>query len=150
MKRSLSIFLALWFCCSANISAQDIQSFSSKVDDIFKTKHPDWKPHGKQTFGTDTGYTWFVGKEILQCMVGYTESEQRAKREYENHKIGYPVGPKAQLKDLGDEAVLYKGDMREACTIIFRKSNVVVIIIAPSFSVAEGLAKEIAGLIPNN
>jgi hypothetical protein len=149
MKKILTaISLILALSCVAS-KAQDMRQFSSRVDDNFKNKHPDWRPHTKQTVGTNTGYTWLVGKRIVDCFFGYLESEETAKIEYENRMRGYPVGPKAKLKDLGDEAVLYKVDSSEESTIIFRKSNVVVIIRAPSFAVAEGLAKEIAGLIPN-
>jgi hypothetical protein len=148
MKKILTgIAILVLYCVASN--AQDMQAFSSRVDDNFKTKHPDWKPHSKQTVGTNTGYTWFVGKKIVHCFFEYTESEEAAKREYENNMRGYPVGPKAKLKELGDEEVLYKSDGCEESTIIFRRSNVVVTIRAPAIAVAEGLAKEIAGLVPN-
>jgi hypothetical protein len=149
MKKILTVITLFLALSTATSNAQDMRQFSSQLDENFKNKHPDWKPHSKQVYGTNTTYTWYVGKTRLQCMVGYTDSEQTAKREYENHKIGYPVGPKAHLKDLGDEAVLYKSDSREESTIIFLKSNVLVFIRAPTFGLAQGLAKEIAGLIPN-
>jgi hypothetical protein len=130
--------------------AQDAQSLISKVEDNFKTKHPDWRFLYKQIDATNTVYVYYIEKIALQFLIGYTDSEEMATKEYENYKHGMPVGPKAQLKDLGDEAVLYQSNGREKCSIYFRKSNVVVVMIgAPSFTVAEGLAKEIAGLIPN-
>ena len=101
-----------------------------------------------QITGNSTEYTLLIGKEILQCLVGVTDSEQAAKKEYKNQIQNYPVIPTAQVKDLGDEAVLYKVDRSEENSIIFRKSNVVVLIQGPTLAISEGLAREIAGLIP--
>ncbi len=148
MKKILTvIILILALSCVAS-KAQDAQSLIDKVDDNFKNRHPDWRLHSKQVVGTNTEYTWRIGKNMLQCSVGYMDSEQSAKREYENQMRGYPVGPTAKLTDLGDEAVIYKSRV-EGGTIIFRKSNVVVVLVQGPLAVSEGLAKEIAGLIPN-
>lgn len=149
MKKIL-IGIALIFTLSSTASmAQDIQSFSSKVDDNFKNRHPDWKFVSKEIDGTNIIYSWFVGKKGLQCLVSYTASEQTAKKEYDNHNHGFSVGPNAELKDLGDEAVLYRTKGADRSSIVLRKSNVVVLIHSPTFAAAESLAKEIAELIPN-
>lgn len=147
MKKILPVIAILMLVFSIPSKARTAQSFSDKVEDHIKTKHPDWRLHTRQTYRTDTGYVWYIEKSPLQCMIGETASQQVAAKEYEGHKRGYPVGPTAQLEDLGDEAVIWKSGSAGG-TIIFRKSHVVVIIIAPAISVAEGLAKEIAGLIP--
>jgi hypothetical protein len=148
MRKILIGIALIFFAITTASMAQDAQSLINKVDDNFKNRHPDWRLHSKQSAGTSTEYTWRIGKNMLQCSVGYMDSEQSAKREYENQMRGYPVGPTAKLNDLGDEAVIYKS-RGEGGTIIFRKSNVVVVLVQGPLVVSEGLAKEIAGLIPN-
>ncbi len=149
----MKIFLtgiALIFALSlAATQAQDRLSFMSKVDAYFQNKHPDWIPDHKQSVRTDTEYIWKAGKDMWQFVVGYPETEEQAKKEYWNHIRGFPSGYHNDgLRGIGDEAVLI-GDRNRPCTIVFRKSNVVVLIKAPSFAMGEALAKEIAGLVPN-
>jgi hypothetical protein len=132
----------------ANALSQDAQALLRKVEDHFKNRHPDWEPYRKQITGANTEYTLLNGKDMLQCLVAYTDSEQAAKSEYKNQIWNYPVIPTAQVKDLADEAVLYKVENSEENSIIFRKSKVVVLIQGSTLAICEGLAREIAGLIP--
>jgi hypothetical protein len=150
MKKILTgIILILALSCVAS-NAQDRQSFMSKVDANFQNKHPDWILEHKQTVRTDTEYIWKAGKDMWQFVVGYPETEEQAKKRFWSHIDGFPSGYHNDgLRGIGDEAYLI-GDRNRACTIVFRKSNVVVLIKAPSFAMGEALAKEIAELIPNN
>lgn len=149
MKKILTVIALITTLFTTPFRAQDVRTFSSKVDDLIKNKHPDWRSHMKQIDGTDISNVWFVEeKKALQCLIGYTASEQAAKREYDNYN-GFPVGPTGQLKDLGDEAVFYQSKGSEDCTIIFRKSNVAVLLMSAPCVVTKGLAQEIAELIAN-
>jgi hypothetical protein len=149
VKKILTVIALLITLSSSASLAQDVQSFSSKVDDNFKNKHPDWKFVSKAIEGTNITYNWFIGNKGLQCLVSYTASEQAAKKDYDNINRGFSVGPKAELKDLGDEAVLYQTKGYDRSSMVLRKSNVVVLIYSPTFAAADSLAREIAGLIPN-
>lgn len=142
--------IALIFALSlAATQAQDRQSFMSKVDANFQGKHPDWILEHKQSVRTDTEYIWKAGKDMWQFVVGYPETEEQAKKRFWSHIDGFPSGyHNGGLRGIGDEAYLI-GDRNRACTVGFRKSNVVVLIKAPSFAMGEALAKEIAGLVPN-
>ena len=150
MEKILTVIALMTTLFITPFNAQDVHTFSSKVDDHIKNKHPDWRSLMKQIDGTDISNVWFVEeKKALQCLIGYTASEQAAKREYDNYNHGFSVGPTAQLKNLGDEAVFYQSNGSEACTIIFRKSNVAVLLMGGPCVVSKGLAQEIAELIAN-
>ena len=60
-----------------------------------------------------------------------------------------PVSPKEKPKELGDEALLYQTGNTGSSMILFRKSNVFIIITGSSITIAKTFANHIASVIPD-
>jgi hypothetical protein len=148
MKRLLPAVVLLLLISPPHTTAQDAKSFLDKVREQVKLKFPSWQFVGEAMHGSVRGYTWYVEKQPLQCEIVYTESEQAAAREFANNQNGFPVAPSWKVIDIGDEAVFFLSTRGGKCFLTCRRYHVVFQMYAPTLAVAEGLAKEIAALVP--
>ena len=153
MKTVILIFLTGWISISALMSAaaKDFPSLLGKIESSVRKKQPDWKLIRKDLKENEAIYQWESEskKHRVRLFIFYATSEKEAAEEMRRSIFRISVGPDAKLKELGDEAYIWKDPNRGYGIIRFRKSNVYVDVGASSVTIAEMLAKLIADLVPS-
>ena len=136
-----------------SVAAKDFPSLLGKIESSVKKKQPDWKLVRKDLKENEAIYQWESESESkkhrVRLHIFHATSEKEAAEEMRKSIFRISVGPDAKLKELGDEAYIWKGSNRGYGIIRFRKSNVYVDVGASSVTIAEMLAKLIADLVPS-
>jgi hypothetical protein len=59
----------------------------------------------------------------------------------------FEIEPKSKIAGLGEEAFLYQGEQSKGSSVVFRKSNFVVVVGGSSVVIAEDFSKQFAEMI---
>ncbi|MGH9845575.1 MAG: hypothetical protein ACREEM_43245, partial [Blastocatellia bacterium] len=124
-------------------------SYLDKLHDALTAKEPGWKITKKESSGNRTTYRWEmaeVGKAEIHIFT--TGSPEEAAVLLQKRMGMVQVGPTAKLKNLGDEAYIWKGPNRDTGIIRFRKGNFVIDIGASKSAIAEKFSTYAAEAVP--
>lgn len=147
--QSLVYAMLLLTCPSIALMAQVSPSMATsildKVHDTLTTKEPGWKITKKESEGSRTTYLWEMeGVDKARIHIFTTGSPEEAAVTLQKQIHSLQVGPTAKLKNLGDEAYVWKG----TGIIRFRKGNFVIDVGATKSAIAEKLSAYTAEAVP--
>ena len=125
------------------------QDVLSSIEGSIKNNEPTWQLSAKERQPKSTIYRWKAGNENVVAEVFVTSSKQAASDLLQEHAFRVPVPPKQKLKDLGDEALLYQSGSAANGMILFRRSNVFILLTGSSLSHARRFANHIVNVIPD-
>lgn len=149
MTRKISTFLffVFLFCVSMEAMGQDFQSLREKAKDVVKAKRSEWKLFHKYEERKEVTYSWGSVRKGIGLLIYYGDSQKDASERMEFTNNILSVGPGNTLKDIGDEAYYSKSARSDFARIRFRKANVYFEVSAPTLTMAEDIAKDLAKLI---
>ena len=124
------------------------QAILPSIEDSIRSNEPTWQLSAKERQPKSTIYRWKAGNENVVAEVFVTSSKQAASDLLQEHAFRVPVPPKQKLKDLGDEALLYQSGSA-AGMILFRRSNVFILLTGSSLTHARRFANHIVNVIPD-
>ena len=125
------------------------QDLLSLIEGSVKDNEPTWQLSAKERLPKSTIYRWKAGNEKVVAEVFVTSSKQAASDLLQEHAFRVPVPPKQKLKDLGDEALLYQSGSAANGMILFRRSNVFILLTGSSLTHTRRFASHIVSVIPD-
>jgi hypothetical protein len=145
--------MLLLTCISITMSTQAPQSAATslldKAHDALTAKEPGWKITNKESSGNRTTYRWeMAGSGKAEIHVFTTDSPNEAATALQKRMNMVQVGPTAELKNLGDEAYIWKGPNHDTGIIRFRKGNFVIEVNASKSAIAEKFSAYAAEAMP--
>jgi len=117
------------------------------IEDSVKINDPTWQLSAREQQPKSTIYRWKLGQDNVVAEVFLTSSKEAASDLLQQHAFRVPVPPKEKLKGIGDEALLYQSSAAPNGMILFRKSNVFILITGSSVLNARKFANHIASVI---
>jgi hypothetical protein len=129
--------------------AQKTSKVADKVERAFKTKEPGWKLVGKVVGKTEDIHEWKFRNELVTYTIAELASPQAAAEALKHSTSLIATGDVNELKGIGDEAYYVAGDSKSTSAVHFRKNNVLVLINAPSVTLAKRFARHIEKEIDN-
>lgn len=142
---SVCCSLLLLFCSSMAAVTQDVLT---SIEGSIKDNEPTWQLSAREQQPKSIIYRWKAGKEIVVAEVFVTSSKQAASDLLQEHAFRVPIPPKQKLKSLGDEALLYQSGNAANGMILFRRSNVFILLTGSSVPNARRFANHIVNVIP--
>jgi len=146
--QSLVCAMLLLTCPSIAMMVQVTPSVATsildKVHGTLTTKEPGWKITRKESEGSRTTYQWEmegVGKANIHIFTNGSPEEAAVTLQKLINRV--QVGPIVQLKNLGDEAYIWRSGI-----IRFRKGNFVIEVVATKPAIAEKLSAYAAEAVP--
>ncbi len=100
--------------CSMGAVTQDL---SQSIESSIQNNESDWQLSAKklrpaqELLPHSTSYWWKSGEQSVVVEVFVNPSEQTASALLRQYAFRIPVAPKEELKDLGDQALLYQSKM---------------------------------------
>lgn len=119
------------------------------IEGSVKSNEPAWQLSEKEQQPNSTIYRWKSGQEEVVAEVFVTPSKQAASDLLQKYAFRVPVPPKEKPKDLGDEALVFQSSDVAGGMILFRESNVFILITGSSITVAKRFANHIGSVIPD-
>ncbi len=158
MNRFLSLLLAALFICCASVcvSAQDSQTLFSQIERASQEREPKWKIHRKIVTPKYVSVWWKAGKPYVRASIQILSSEKAAADTFEGFDSEISEGcevsvtsgySKTEIPNLGDKNYLWS-HRKGGASILFRKGNVFVLLIAPSVEAAKSFAQLVAEQLP--
>ncbi len=147
MKAISLKFILVFLLFPLAASAQDLKPLLDKVEGMVKSNLADWKPIIRTIHSDDASYNWRLEDKSLNLFIKQTESKERAAVDLQSVLSGLSVRPREKIEGLGDESLLSISKGNGYCSIVFRKSNFLILLSAPSLAMGESLAREIAAMI---
>jgi hypothetical protein len=133
----------------AQVTPSVATSSLDKVHDTLTAKEPGWKITKKESSGNRTTYRWeMAGVGKAEIHIFTTGSPEEAAAALQNRMNRVQVGPTAKLKNLGDEAYIWKGPNLDTGIIRFRKGNFVIDVGASKSAIAEKFSAYAAEAMP--
>ncbi len=117
-------------------------SIFERTEETRKRSDPGWNLARKEAVKDGATYWWASSNQVVSVYISVAASQGAASELLDQLKMRITTATKP-LTELGDEAVLSKGEKVEACVVIIRKSNVVVQINGPSLGVSKKWARMI-------
>jgi hypothetical protein len=122
----------------AQVTPSAATSSLDKVHDTLAAKEPGWKITKKESSGNRTTYRWeMAGVGKAEIHIFTTGSPEEAAAALQKRMMRVQVGPTAKLKNLGDEAYIWRGPNSDIGIIRFRKGNFVIDVGASKSAIAE-------------
>ena len=160
MNKIIKILLSIILMCLAftSFGAQDSQTLFGQIERVSQEREPKWKISRKLILRNSKHISirWKSGKSYVQMLIERLDSPKEAADMFEgfNSEImeAYRTAEssqysKTELPNLGDKNYLWS-HRKAGASILLRKGNAFVMLIAPSIDVAKRFAQLVADQLP--